>query len=78
MTSPDHLSTGDAPLAETTVAVTAVHVPGAPLVTQADADAQVDDLLLASDGALHVAEYNGVDTTHPEANYDSRSNVVRP
>lgn len=74
-TTPDHLPTGDAPLAEVTPVTTVVHHPGQPLVTQADADRQVDDLLLKSDGAAHVAEYDGIDTRSPEANLATRSNV---
>lgn len=76
MPTPDHLPTADAPLAEVSPVTTTVHHPGQPLVTQADADAQVDDLQLKSDGPIHVAEYDGIDTTSPAANLATRSNVV--
>lgn len=30
------------------------------------------------DPLAHIVEYDGIDTRDPDANYDTRSNIVRP
>lgn len=76
--TPDFTAHGpDADLVEVTPVVNVRHHAGMPLLTAADRDAQVDDLDLAPIGPLELPEYEGIDTTHPELNYASRSNIVR-
>jgi hypothetical protein len=61
-----------------------VHVPGMALETASDREAreQFEADKEASDPGLDplslVVEYDGIDTRNPDANYETRSNIVRP
>lgn len=71
---------GDEPLAEATWALNAHLVPGSPVETQADADARVaveaERLTYPDTTPPEPLEYSGIDTTSPEANLATRSNIV--
>lgn len=70
-----------ADVVRSTQIVTVHHNPGDPLETAEDAAAREQ---LASEQDDHVdslptiPEYDGVDTTSVDGNYDTRSNIVRP
>jgi hypothetical protein len=66
----------DEPLAEVSPVTHTDHHPGKPLETQADRDAQVDDVQLREGDAAEPIEYGGIDTSSAELNYASRSNIV--
>lgn len=61
---------------------TSVHMPGAPVTTPEDEKSSREfEAALAkveTDTAVVPVEYDGIDTTSPDANYDTRSNIVRP
>lgn len=61
---------------------TTVHTPGTPLPEGADGEssrtyeARLGEA--ATDTYVEPVEYEGIDTRSADANYDTRSNIVRP
>ena len=59
------------------IAVTAVHVPGTPLVRKADAEASKAQHDEAPEPVITpTVEYDGIDSRTPEGAYLTRSNIV--
>lgn len=70
-----------AQVAQSTQIVTVHHNPGSPLATQSDLDASAAyqaEIADAEDTRVVPVEYDGIDTRTPDANYATRSNIVKP